>query len=259
MQRRDFLTGFGAGVSLVGGAYVGWRQFFDRSPPRSYYHISYAQAGEDLAVWSIFEFLKTSLKTYLDVGAYEPILSNNTYFFYEQGARGVLVEPNIDMIPELKKVRPGDTVLNVGIGATDQKEADYFRMSLPQRNTFSREEAERIEAATGKKEFIREVVKIPLVNINAMIAEHFKAAPLHLVSIDTEGFDLPILKSFDFKKHRPWVFCVETVLLAEVTKQEAAIFELMAEHDYLPRGGSLVNTVFVDRKVLAQFSKDPGS
>jgi len=42
----------------------------------------------------------------------------------------VLVEPNVDLIPELKKRRPMDVVLNVGVGITEQSSAPYYSMSL---------------------------------------------------------------------------------------------------------------------------------
>ena len=43
----------------------------------------------------------------------------------------MLVEPNVALIPRLKEKRPDDIVLNVGIGLTDQAEADYFCYSDP--------------------------------------------------------------------------------------------------------------------------------
>ena len=38
---------------------------------------------------------------------------------------------------------------------------------------------------------------MPLLNINDVMAEHFQGAPTFL-SVDTEGFDLAILKSIDY-------------------------------------------------------------
>ena len=53
-----------------------------------------AQQGEDLVVRSLCEHLELALRTYLDIGANDPVIGSNTYLPYLDGARGVLVEPN---------------------------------------------------------------------------------------------------------------------------------------------------------------------
>jgi hypothetical protein len=53
--------------------------------------------------------------------------------------------------------------------------------------------------------------KMPLLNVNAVLSEHFQTAPA-LFSIDTEGMDLAILQTLDFVRWRPKVFCVESGL-----------------------------------------------
>src|SRR5205823_3960574 len=136
---------------------------------------------------------------------------NNTYFFYRKGYRGVLVEPNVTMCEQLRTVRPGDTTLAAGIGVTAAREADYYLMTDPSWNTFSREEAEQRQKVTGQKISIRKVIKTPLLNINDVMEEHFGGAPVFL-SIDAEGLDLAILKSIDFDRFRPPLICAETIV-----------------------------------------------
>ena len=134
----SFLVGCGGGLAAGGmGAAVA---LYD---PRPQAARSYSQQGEDLIVESICGFLKILKPTYLDVGAADPVGDNNTYLFYCKGCRGVLVEPNPALCRRLKEVRPKDTLLNIGIGTTDQTAADYYVMSGPWLNTFSKEQAER--------------------------------------------------------------------------------------------------------------------
>ena len=45
-------------------------------------------------------------------------------------------------------------------------------------------------------------IKMPLLNINDVMARHFQEAPTFL-SVDTEGMDLAILRSIDFGRFRP--------------------------------------------------------
>ena len=169
-----------------------------------------------MIVAEIFDDLKVMKPTYLDVGAFLPIFANNTYLFYQQGGRGVLVEPNVDLIPELRAKRPGDTVLNVGIGLTEQGAADYYCMTLSQWNTFDKAEAERRVVKTGGEVEIERVVKMPLVPINRIMAEHFPQGGPDFLSIDIESLDLAVLRTLDFSRFRPKVICTETLIALDV-------------------------------------------
>lgn len=211
-------------------------------------HESYSQAGEDLAVRFFFEYRGIGAMTYLDIGANHPIELNNTYLFYRQAFRGVLIEPNPAYADLLRAVRPGDKTLLAGIGVTAAREAEFYVMSAPTLSTFSKEQAERARAALGKTLRIEEVIKVPLLDINAVMDEHFQGAPT-FVSIDTEGMDLAILKTIDFKRFRPKVICAETVE-SGTTTMIADIPAFLTAHGYVVRGGSFVNTIFVDTKAL---------
>jgi FkbM family methyltransferase len=209
---------------------------------------SFAQAGEDMIVKFTCQFLGLSNVTYLDIGANDPVELSNTYFFYRKGYKGVLVEPNVSLCEKLRAVRPRDTTLAAGIGATAAREADYYIMTFPALNTFSKEEADHQTKASKGAISVKEVIKMPLLNINDVMGEHFKGAPTFL-SVDTEGLDLAILKSIDYKRFRPKIICAET-LLASSTKTRPEIPEFMATQGYVDRGGSLVNTIFIDSKIL---------
>ena len=90
--------------------------------------------------------------TYLDIGANDPIMLNNTYLFYLRGCNGVLVEPNAALCERLRAVRPRDTTLTAGIGVTAAREADYFIMTNPALNTFSREEVDHQARASERRD-----------------------------------------------------------------------------------------------------------
>jgi len=245
-SRRDFLTGTVAGVAVTRGVEYVWPDVAYRPAG---FKDAFAQCGEDLIVEMLLRVLKMDIPsiTYLDIGAYKPVLSNNTYLFYRGGAHGVLVEPNVDLISELKQ-RKRDTVLNIGIGFTDDKEADYYRMSAPQLNTFSKDEAEGYVKNTPGVT-IKEVVKIPLVNINEIIAKHMGDKAPDYLSVDTEGLDYEILKGLDFKKYRPSIICAETVDLGPV-QNHPMVTKLLLENGYLPRSVTYPNTIFVEKSKI---------
>lgn len=218
---------------------------FSASEQKSY--VSYSQCGEDLIINFAFRELAVGKITYLDIGAHDAIYLNNTAFFYKKGGHGVCVEPDPVLYKKIKKSRPKDVCLNVGIGAGENTEADFYIMSGKTLNTFSKEEAERYVSYGNQK--IEQVIKMPLVSVNDIVKTHFKGAP-DLVSLDVEGYDLAILKSFDFSKYRPKVWCIETLTYTEdhsEVKIKETIDYLLSKN-YFIYGDTYINTIFVDKE-----------
>lgn len=257
MQRRKFL-GSSFLIGALGGAAAGVAGSLALAPkflrpeplPGKF---TYAQQGEDVALWQILRnVLGIEHPTYMDIGAHHPVFNNNTYLFYGRGARGVLVEPNPALHRVLEQLRPRDVLVRAGIGVTAQAEADFYIIGGSpdgQLNTFSCEQADTLVARSNGHYRIERVMKIPLLGINDLMRQHWNGPP-NLLSLDTEGFDLPILRSLDFERLRPDVVCVETLEIGG-RRVLGEIPQLMAQKGYEARGGSFVNTIFVDRRHLA--------
>lgn len=214
------------------------------------YKVSYSQCGEDLIIDFAFRELRMNKITYLDIGAHHPTYLNNTAFFYKKGDTGVCVEPDPALFAKIKRARSKDVCLNVGIGDGSAGEADFYIMSGKTLNTFSKTEAERYVSYGNQK--IEKVIKMPLVSVNEIVSRHFKGAP-DLVSLDVEGYDLVILKSFDFKRFRPKIWCIETLTYTEdhsETKIRETIDYLLSK-DYFIYGDTYINTIFVDKAAWA--------
>jgi hypothetical protein len=261
-ERRSFLLGALGGIGVGGAAGIGSEEF-GRSgryahgsldETQGYAQQSFAQEGEDLILENVFAFLDVRRPTYIDIGAHRPILGNNTYLFYRKGSRGVLVEPNPLLTPELRKVRPGDAVLEIGIGArAEDEEVDYYVIDGDgQANTFSEAQVRKLRAANY---VVKSVIKRTLVNVNKVLSERFPAGAPDLFSTDTEGYDLTILRSLDFERFRPKAFCIETLAGLEV---DEAIVDHMRSKDYEVRGGTFVNTIFVDARYRRALEKRRG-
>ena len=63
------------------------------------YRKSYSQCGEDIIVARLLRDMGIDMPFYVEIGTNDPVIFNNTYFFYRRGAHGVCVEPN----PKLHK------------------------------------------------------------------------------------------------------------------------------------------------------------
>jgi hypothetical protein len=257
VDRRSVLAGILGGVA-VGGAtgFVSGRASaarpgaLERPGSADLAHRSYAQQGEDLVVEQMFEAqLHAPMRSYVDIGAHDPVVGSNTYLFYRAGVRGLLVEPNPVYARKLREVRPGDEVLEAGIGPGEEDTAaDYYVFRGDgQLNTFSKEQADSL-VARGGADILDHVAKVRLVNVNHALAARFPSGGPDYFSVDTEGFDLVILKSLDFARFRPKVVCAETCTLDGHV--DDAIMALMKERGYSPRGGSFVNTVFCDDRLF---------
>jgi len=247
VKRREFVAGVVGGVAGVAAA-EGW-DLVDPNRPMvvpQFGRLSFSQQGEDIVLYhALHDLLGLDRPTYMDVGAAHPVQSNNTYLLYGTGSTGVLVEPNPMYVELLRSQRHNDIVVAAGIGVTDQVEADYYEIAgNPLLNTFSAEQVERLQE--GKTEnVVARVTKMPLININRVIEEHLGRAP-DLLSTDIEGFDFAIIRSLDLGRFRPGVICCEGVAFnKEGHRSEMATY--LESQRYILRGGSMVNSVYVDR------------
>lgn len=208
---------------------------------------SFSQCGEDLILQQLFMVLGISKVTYLDIGAHHPTYLSNTYLFYLAGGEGVCIEPDPVLFETFSLKRPRDKSINCGVGV-EAGDADFFVMSTSTLNTFSKDEAERYQSY-GQHRIIKSI-KIRLENINDILANYFNKIP-NLISIDVEGLDYLILKSFDFMRFRPAVFCLETLSYTEDKSERklSEIIELMHENGYMTYADTYINTIFVDKAV----------
>ena len=194
----------------------------------------------------LFHDLGVSKITYLDVGAHHPSYLSNTYLFYNRGCYGVCIEPDPTLFMKFLHDRPRDINLNCGVGPTEGI-ADFFILSTPGLNTFSAQEAAKYTASGSYS--VHHKMKIEIQLINHIIASNFSSCP-NLVSIDIEGWDLAVLRSLDFHKYRPEVFCIETLSFTEDNSERklTEIIDFMHQNDYITYADTYINTIFVDRK-----------
>jgi FkbM family methyltransferase len=208
---------------------------------------TYSQAGEDVIIDFLLQGIGLHKLSYLDLGTNVPDWGNNTYLFYKRGGKGVLVEADETIIPLIKKIRPNDKILNIGVGLGNQKEADFYIFENNGLNTFSREEAECREREGKSK--IKKITKVPLKPINEIIAENFDGIP-DFLSIDIEGLDLPVLKTLDFNKYPISIICAETCTFSEnhIKPKDNLIANFLLSKDYFIYADTYINTIFVNNK-----------
>lgn len=261
IKRRDFLGGAVTGSAAA----VSGRAWWDRRQPPppapappppppppalpEHARLSFSQQGEDIVLYhALHELLKIAAPTYVDIGAAYPVRGNNTYLLYTTGARGVLVEPNPVLAAQLREKRPGDAVVEAGVGVTASTEADYYHIKgNAMLNTFSAAQVAHLQRGQAEP-VVERVVKVPLVDINRVIQDHLGKTP-DLVSTDVEGLDQAIIRSLDLSRFRPAVICAEAVP-ARNSGRLSGLTRYLVSRGYVPRGGSMYNTVYLDARRL---------
>ena len=147
----------------------------------------YSQFGEDLIISHLFHGLGIRQPTYLDIGANHPKFISNTYYFYERGSHGVLVEPNPRLSRKLRSARPRDIVLEIGIGSASKTEAELYIFGgvFDGLSTFSKTEATHWETVgmKGHGPISHEaVLRVPMVPVNEVIDSQFRGGAPNLLS-----------------------------------------------------------------------------
>jgi len=203
---------------------------------------SFSQAGEDKIINIIAKIIGLKKLSYLDIGASHPIYLSNTFYFYLLGNTGVCIEANSARVKMLKQARPKDTCLHLGVCAEtdpDNPLQTFYVMASAALSSFSKQHVEATDQQPTHAE------EVQMIGINDLLATHCQRTP-NLVSLDVEGMDLAILKAWDFKVHRPEIFCLETLSYSETDQVKLYdIIEFMTSCGYIVVADTYINTILV--------------
>ena len=164
--------------------------------------ISYAQNFEDVILWRVFKNIKNG--TYIDIGANDPIIDSVTKAFYNEGWRGINVEPVKYWYEKINNDRRGDINLNIAIS---NKSGIFNFYEIPDTglSTFDEKTAKK-HINSGYNCNIHNIETRTLTDI----CLESKIKEIHFLKIDVEGHEKEILEGFDLHLFRPWVILIET-------------------------------------------------
>lgn len=200
---------------------------------------SYSYHSEDLLIDAILGNRKWG--RYIDIGANDPIFRNNTKRFSLKGWTGINVEPCPDKFAAICKDRPGDINLNIVMSDKNSK-VPFFILDWDMASTLDKgvADAHCKEFNTG----IREVRFIQTMRFDTLMEMYSDNAPIAFVSIDIEKHELPVLKTNNWDKYRPKLFCIELCYdLAEETT------EFMVSKGYHPVLMTEENGFYIDEEL----------
>ncbi len=165
---------------------------------------SYSQKGEDLIMDKLLKNKKRGF--YVDVGAYDPKRFSNTYRFYRKGWTGINIEPDNTNYKKFLDARKRDINLNVGVGQGKQSLV-FYKFVPDTLSTFSKKEEEEYRKQGYK---LVDTIRVKIESLSRIFSKYCKNKRIDFISVDTEGYDLEVLKSNDWGKFRPTLICVES-------------------------------------------------
>jgi len=173
----------------------------DRLAPRFF---SYAQNLEDYHLSLLLGDVGRGF--YIDVGGGHAVADNVSFWFYERGWRGIVVEPQAEIARAYRLVRPRDATVEALCGAEAGEAVLFQAERFHGLSTTVRQHAEAAEAA-GVATVER---RLPVTTLAALCAAH---APerVDFLKIDVEGAEASVLAGNDWARFRPRVVVVEAV------------------------------------------------
>lgn len=176
--------------------------------------VSYAQNFEDIILWRAFSHVPEGC--YIDIGAQSPDTDSVSRLFYENGWRGIHIEPMPQYTDLLRARRHDETVLqaavdenpgviqfygvrDTGLSTTDQSLAEKYR----------------------ERGFAVEEIFVPAVTLDEVL-ELAPTNTVHWLKIDVEGAEKRVIDGWRESSKRPWVIVIESTrpLTAELSYEQ---------------------------------------
>ena len=192
------------------------------------HHLSSSQLFQDLFVLYVLKGKKNG--SFLEFGATDGLSLSNSKLLEENfGWKGVLAEPSPPWHDQLRKNRPSTQIITDCIFSSSGKNLDFFVsdhgvLSTIQEYRNSSGHADNLDRNNGGT-----LVKVPTISLNDVFVKYFDSKPIDYMSVDTEGSELTILKSFDFEKFGPKLMTVEH---CEIPDYQEQINALLLKNDY---------------------------
>ena len=169
---------------------------------------------------------------FVEIGANDGTSWSNSYYLErELGWNGICIEPHPTMFEKLSRDR-NCVCLNVAVGDTEA-EVDFFsiegdwpaNMLSGVLDNYESQHKERVMEEYKKYGGTASIVKVKCLPFGEIL-KRYNVTRIDYLSIDTEGSEIPILKSIDFAS-------VDIGLLGvEVNYDQTPVDDILAKHGY---------------------------
>lgn len=199
----------------------------------------YAQFGEDIAIARLFD--RDYKGFFVDVGCYHPKKYNNTWSLYRSGWRGINVDIDAIKVEAFRMLRPED--VNV-VSAVSSQEGEivyysngFYSLSVSMDDQFV--------ASRNTRKYRRKTAHCqPLTKI--IDATVYRDRHIDVLSIDTEGHDIEVLKSLDMQRYNPRLIAVEIHLPLLTDIMQSELYNYLIDRGYCMVGWNSLTLLFAN-------------
>src|SRR4030095_15334105 len=166
--------------------------------------LSYAQNMECYHLDSAFA--GATQGRYIDIGGGHPVSGSVSFWFYQRGWSGIVVEPQPDLAALHRRLRPRHALVEAVISRTSG-ETEFFKVDrLHGLSTTIRGNAE----AAGQHGVGFENMKLESISL-AGLCRTYAIDRVDFLKVDVEGAERDVLESADWSKCRPRIVVLEAV------------------------------------------------
>lgn len=170
---------------------------------------SYAQNFEDVMLWRALSHVDHGF--YIDIGAQDAVIDSVSLAFYEQGWRGIHVEPLQRYAESLRQQRPGDMVIQAAVG---EGPAVLRFFEIPGSGISTADSV--IAGQHRSRGFEISEIAVPCIPLSTVL-DAASTKEVHWLKIDVEGFERQVLASWGLSATKPWILVIEsTVPLTQI-------------------------------------------
>lgn len=160
---------------------------------------------------------------FIEAGANDGFTQSNTYYLERfLGWQGILVEGIPELFEKARRRRPCSRVFNCALGPVEQEgnevEMVYGNLMSLVKGAMGNDEADSQHISYAKQHDSASGsynIKVPVRTLTSILDE-CEVSRIDFLSLDVEGFEGPVLRGIDFKRHRPEFICIEARKRAEV-------------------------------------------
>lgn len=157
---------------------------------------------------------------FIELGANDGITQSNTAFFeFYRGWNGILIEPSPEKYIQCRRNRPNSIVQNYAcVDSSYQLDHIYgdFNGNL-------------MSSVNGSRLNTSHLLQVSAITLERLLDQYIATGQIiDLLSLDTEGYELPILRGLNLNKYRPKYMLIEIY-----TKDFNEIVSFLLSHNYV--------------------------